>query len=279
MKVKRPRAEIRKVAIASAASPVNLGVLGAGILGTLGLVAAGHATLGVLVLGLGAAAYGALIGLDLFSDKFISKVYDLPDPDAEAGADSAPVPQVSPNEIHPEEIRGLYKAVLDNHAEVRETVQVGGEMLRESLRETLDRCGELVREAGRVAQRGNALHAYLRREDPRTIAAEADRLERQARDTRDDKAALSFQKAAAAKRQQHATYEQIEGLYDRIKAQLAVIETSLDGVQAKVIKLNATDIEEAATVGASISQHLDALSTDMQVLESTVSETLEEFDL
>lgn len=276
--MKRPRADVRKLAIASAASPVNLGVLGAGTLGTLGLVLAGHPILGVAVLGLGALAYGALIGMDMFSDKFIRKVYNLPDPGASELSGRIAI-EVPPPDIEPLELRGLYVAVLTNYEEVRETVSNGGDMLQNSLSDTLERCAELVREAGRVAKRGNSLSRYKSRVRPGEIQGEIDRLEAQARSTTDEKAAETFLQAANAKRRQLDTYMQIEGLYDRIKAQLSVIETSLDGVQAKVVKLNATDIEEAATVGASISQNLDALTDDMHVLESTVDETMKELSL
>ncbi|MCG8422027.1 MAG: hypothetical protein MJE77_29240 [Proteobacteria bacterium] len=85
--IERPRADVRKVAVASAASPINLGVLGTSTLATLGLVLAGHPLVGVAVLGIGVLAYGALIGLDLFNPKFIRKVYELPEPGAESDAD------------------------------------------------------------------------------------------------------------------------------------------------------------------------------------------------
>ena len=281
--MKRPREQIGKVsagkvAVASAASPVNLGVLGSSTVGTLGLVVAGHPILGAAVAGIGALAYGALIGLDLFNDKFISKVYGLSAPDAEIVPGKLEL-DIEPEAIEPDDIRGLYLAILANHEEIRTTVAAGGDILQRSLRETLERSAELVREAGQVALRSNALSRYVRREQAHVMQSEADKLEAQARATRDKKAAETFMQAAEAKRQQLATYVQIDGLCDRVKAQLSVIETSLDSMQAKLIKLNATDIEEAVTVGASLSRNLDTLTSDIQVLESTVDETIREFAL
>jgi hypothetical protein len=142
--------------------------------------------------------------------------------------------------------------------------------------ESLERCGQLVNEAGRTAVKGNALRGYLEIQTAQAIEAEAEALEQSAAQAKDEKAAESYQKAAAASREQLATYRQIEGLYDRVKAQLAAIETSTDGVYAKIVKLQATDLQEAILVNQSISAHLDALSSDMHILESVVEETIQE---
>ncbi|HWN70734.1 MAG TPA: hypothetical protein VNM90_24000 [Haliangium sp.] len=277
--MKPPAVEARKVAIASASSPVNLGVLGGGTLGTVALVLSGHPMLGIMVLALGVLAYGALVGLDMFNPKFIRQVYEQGDLDAALRAGDAFTPEILPDEIEPDELRATYQAILGSYTQVHDAVGAGGGILQRSLIEANERCAFLVREAGQMARRGNALHRYLARERPRAIEADAERLEGQARSTRDQAAAQSFRQAAQAKRQQLETYLQIEGLYDRIKAQLSVIQTSLDGVHARVVKLNATDPEKAATLGASLSEHLGALQTDMQVLETTVDETIKELSL
>jgi hypothetical protein len=282
--IKSPGVEPRKVAIASASSPVNLGVLGGGTLGTVALVLAGHPMLGIMVLALGVLAYGALVGLDMFNPKFIRQVYEQSDPSAALRAGGAAAMselslEIGPDEIEPDELRATYQAILGSYAQVYDAVGAGGGILQRSLTEANERCAYLVREAGQMARRGNALHRYLARERLRSIEADAERLEGQARSTRDQAAAQSFRQAAQAKRQQLETYLQIEGLYDRIKAQLSVIQTSLDGMHARVVKLNATDPEKLATLGASLSDHLGALQSDMQVLETTVDETIKELSL
>lgn len=273
-----PSVDPRKVAIASASSPVNLGVLGAGTLGAVGLVLTAHPMLGVLVLALGVLAYGALIGLDMFNPAFIRRVYEQGG--AGSQADTAGlVAEILPAEIEPEELRATYQAILASYGQVHDAVGAGGGILQRNLTEAQERCAYLVREAGQMARRGNALHRYLARDRPRSIEAEAARLEGQAQSTRDQAAAQSFRQAAQAKRLQVETYLQIEGLYDRIKAQLSVIQTALDGMHARVVKINATDPEKAATLGASLSDHLGALQTDMQVLETAVDETMKELSL
>lgn len=279
--MKRPQVEMRKVAVASASSAGNLGVFGAGTLGAVGLILSGHSVLGIMVLALGVLAYGALIGLDLFNPRFVRSVYGLADPDAEAPPELGDelMPEISPQQIEPDELRAVYQAILSSYVQVRDAIRAGGGMVQKSLIETYERCGVLVQEAGQVAHRGNALHRYLARERPHGIAASAERLEAQARSTRDQAAAESFLQAALGKRHQLETYRQIEDLYDRIKGQLSVIESSFDGVHAKVVKLNATDPEKAATLGASLSDHLGALRTDIQILETTVNETIQELSL
>ena len=279
--MKRPQVEMRKVVVASASSAGNLGVFGAGTLGAVGLILSGHSMLGVLVLALGVLAYGALIGLDLVNPNFLRKVYGLADPGAESHPelDDALLPEISPQQIEPDELRAVYQAILSGYVQVREAIRAGGGIVQKNLIETYERCSVLAHEAGQVAHRGNALHRYLARERPHAIEASAERLEAQARSTRDPAAAESFRQAALGKRQQLETYRQIEDLYDRIKGQLSVIESSFDGVHAKVVKLNATDPEKAATLGASLSDHLGALRDDIQILETTVNETIQELSL
>lgn len=273
-----PSVDPRTVAIASASSPINLAVLGAGTLGAVGLVLAAHPMLGIMVLALGVLAYGALVGLDMFNPAFIRRVHSQIG--AGSHADTAGlVAEILPGEIEPEELRATYQAILASCGQVHDAVGAGDGVLQRSLTEAHERCAYLVREAGQMARRGNALHRYLARERPRAIEAEAVRLEGQAQSTRDQAAAQSFRQAAQARRLQVETYLQIEGLYDRIKAQLSVIQTALDGIHARVVKINATDPEKAATLGASLSDHLGALQTDMQVLETAVDETMKELSL
>lgn len=298
-----PGVDPSAVAIASAVRAINLGVLGAGTLGAVGLALAGDPMLGVMVLALGVLAYGALIGLDMFNPAFIRQVSErggtgtradgapgiAPEAAPENGSNIRPqtapengsriAPAIGPDAIEPEDLRATYQAILASYAHVRDAVAAGGDVLRRSVTEALERCAHLVREAGQMARRGNALHRYLGRARPRSLEADAERLESQARATRDQAAAESFRQAAQARRQQIETYLQIEGLYDRIQAQLSVIQTAIDGVHAGVVKVSATDPEQAATVGASLSDHLGGLQTDMQILETTVDETIKELSL
>ncbi len=279
MSAQRPKADVKKLVVASVSRPGNLGVLGVGTLGSVGLIAAGLPIVGAAVLGLGALAYGALVGYDLFNPRFIKKVYGLEDAGDRPALPAPGERTVEPKAIEAPDLRDVYEAILANAATIRTAIDGSPDMLVASLQDTYRRCEVLVTEAGHIGVRGNRLYRYLTAIKPVAIEREAKELEDQADRARDAKAAATYRQAAESKRQQHATHQQMDGLYDRIRAQLSAIETVLDGIHAKVIKLNATDIEETASVTASISDHIDALSTDIQVLEATVDETLEELSL
>jgi hypothetical protein len=277
----RPEVDVKKLALASAAGPVNLGVLGAAVVAAIALAAAGvggGAGLGVAVLSLGVLAYSALIVLDLMNPRFVARAAAQIDPTRYRIEDSAAEvkPEVQLDAIRPPELRSIYQMIIDNYRRTCEAFEASSDMLHSSLQDSVKRCGQLVQEAGRTAVKGNTLRAYLESQTANDIEAEARALEANAARSTDKKAAETYHKAAATAREQLSTYRQIEGLYDRVKAQLAAIETSTDGVYAKIVKLQATDIEEAVMVNQSITAHLDALSGDMRALESAVEETMQE---
>lgn len=277
----RPHVDIRRLLVASAASPVNLAVLGVGVAVALVLAVAGvggGVGAGAAVLSLAVLAYGAMIGLDLMSPRFVGKVAGEIEPgrfrvDDVPRHEEPPVPAVA---VRPPELQSIYKMILDNYQRTRQAYNESSPMLRDSLGDSLARCAQLVQEAGRTALKGNTLKAYLDTQTPQSIQAEVQALETSAAHASDKKAAESYQKAAASAREQLTTYQQIVGLYDRVRAQLAAIETSTDGVYAKIVKLQATDVEQAVLVNQSISAHLDALSVDIHSLESAVEETMQE---
>ncbi len=277
----RPHVDIRRLLIASAASPINLGVLGVGVAVALALAVAGiggGVGAGVAVLSLAVLAYGAMVGLDLMSPRFVGRVAAQLEPgrfrvDETRVAAEPPVPAVA---VRPPELQKIYQMILDNYGRTRQAYEESSSMLRDSLGDSLTRCAQLVQEAGRTALKGNTLKAYLDSQTLQSIQAEAQALEASAAQASDKKAAESYKKAAASAREQLQTYQQIVGLYDRVRAQLAAIETSTDGVYAKIVKLQATDVEQAVLVNQSISAHLDALSVDIHSLESAVEETMQE---
>ncbi len=273
---------LAKVVVASAARGQNLSVLGIGVAASLGLVAAGvggGVAVGLGLLGLSVAAYGALVGMDVINPAFASKVLALGPPPRESfeGRLGRPFePDVSPEQVEAPELREIYVAVIENHDRLRQTIGRGGSLWQDSLGEAyLTSCG-LVRDAGRIACKGNNLRHYLQAERPEAIDADVRRLEQDARNARDEKAAQSYLQAAAAKREQLETLHELEGLFDRIRAQLTVIETSLDGLRARIVKLNAADLDEAALVGRSFAEQIRELTSDINILESTVEETMQE---
>ncbi|HZO17264.1 MAG TPA: hypothetical protein VFB62_28500, partial [Polyangiaceae bacterium] len=186
---------------------------------------------------------------------------------------------IPPERIGAQDLRGVYEMIVNKFERAKSAFEVGGNDLQLSLRESIERCLELVKEAGKTATKGDKLRIYLDSESAAQMEKDARRLESQAKNATDGAARDNYKQAAEAKRQQLATYRQIEGLYDRVNAQLSVIETSLETVNAKLVKLSATDVQEAIAANQSIATHLESVHSDIHTLETTVEETIQEFTL
>jgi hypothetical protein len=228
-------------------------VIGAGI--------AGLPTLAGCAVGFGAVSYSALVLRDLFRPDLARLVHGPLGPPLR--------PEVKPSQLGPQEIHTAYVDILRAHEDIR--IALGrSEGIREPLRDAYDRLSELVQAAGRVARRGNALQSYLRKHCPQGLETEAAQLEARTGETSDEPAARAFRQAARARRHQLDLYRQIEGLYDRVKARLALVASFLGAVGALVVKLHVLDMEQVEAAGSSISDHLDLLRSDLELLESSL---------
>jgi hypothetical protein len=228
-------------------------VIGAGI--------AGLPTLAGCAVGFGAVSYSALVLRDLFRPDLARLVHGPLGPPLR--------PEVKPGQLGPQEIQAAYVDILRAHEDIR--IALGRSAgIREPLRDAYDRLSELVQAAGRVARRGNALQSYLRMHCPQELETEAAQLEARTGETSDEPAARAFRQAARARRQQLDLYRQIEGLYDRVKARLALAASFLGAVGALVVKLHVLDMEQVEAAGSSISDHLDLLRSDLELLESSL---------
>ncbi len=273
------KAKIQKLLLAAAVKPLSLGVLAAAIAAAAVLSGMQVASaMGIAVLLLGVLAYAGLVAMDLQSQRFVDETLQ--------GAKEARRMRIELSEedgfVRPERIkvadlRANYENIVRNFSEVKWAFEAGNPSLQASLRESVERCLDLCKEAGKTAQRGVQLRDYLDSQSPIIIEQEAQKLEKQAQTTGDAGARTNYQQAAEAKRQQLQTYRQIEGLYDRVNAQLSVIETTLETVNAKMVKLRATDASEAVAINESISSHIESVRSDIHILESSVEEAMQEF--
>jgi hypothetical protein len=232
------------------------------------MVGAGIAGLPVLAgaaLGVGALSYSGLVLRDVLRPDLTRFLYGPLGPPLR--------PEVKPGELGPEEIHATYVEILRAHEDIRVALARSPGIL-EPLRDAYERLSELVQAAGRVARRGNAIQAYLRRICPEGLEADAARLETQMGETGDAEAAAAFRQAARARRHQLELYHQIEGLYDRVKARLALVASFLGAVGALVVKLHVLDVEQVEAAGSSISDHLDLLRSDLELLESSLEGAL-----
>jgi len=243
----------------------RLSVIGGAVVMTIGAGVAGLPALAGCVLGLGALSYSAMVLRHLFRPDLFRLLYGPLGPPLR--------PEVKPSELGPPEIHAAYLEILRAHEDVRVAL-VRSPGILEPLRDAYERLSELVQAAGRVGRRGNALQTYLGRFCPDGIEADAARLETRMADTGDEEAAAAFRQAARARRKQLELYHQIDGLYDRVKARLALVASFLGAVGALVVKLHVLDLEQVEAAGSSISDHLDLLRGDLEVLESSLEGAL-----
>ncbi len=239
----------------------RVALLGGVLVLVVGAGVAGLPTLAGCMIGFGAVSYSALVLRDVFRPDLARLVHGPLGPPLR--------PEVKPSELGPQEIHAAYVDILRAHEDIR--IALGrSEGIRDPLRDAYDRLSELVQAAGRVARRGNALQSYLRKHCPQSLESEAAQLEARTGETSDEPAARAFRQAARARRQQLDLYRQIEGLYDRVKARLALVASFLGAVGALVVKLHVLDLEQVEAAGSSISDHLDLLRSDLELLESSL---------
>ncbi|HVY32206.1 MAG TPA: hypothetical protein VHB79_36970 [Polyangiaceae bacterium] len=266
-------APLYKALLASATRKLHLGVatagVGAGVLASV--LDLGGSTLPTVVIGLGILAYAAMVGLDVSNPDFIRRANSklrVDDADAEAW--------LEPKTLRDSEIREVYSAILRAMDECRRIYGGTGESLRSSLEDGLHRSEQLVLVAARAAKRSDAIRRHLDNDTPESLNKELERLRALASRTNDETAKKSFLQAAEAKAKELETYQQLTGLRDRIHAQLKLIETSLDGLSAKLVKLDASDLTEAISINASITENVQTMTSDVEILESTYEETMQE---
>lgn len=260
---RRQGAERRVLTAALGATP-NLAVLGVGSATAGALAVSLGPVAGVLTLALSAVSYAALVGLDLFNPKFVEKTLVAP---GSPKGDGVVV------EVLSAELRAQLEAVRAAYARVAAQVEAGERgVFAESLSELAVRAASLVEEAGRMAQSTNPLVGYLADGSDAELRAETDRLEKRAVQAQDAEAAASFRQAAAARQRQLATRGEIAALVERIAAQLTVIETSLDEMRARLVKMSAQDAGEVEQAGRAMVGRLASLRQDVVVLESSIAD-------
>jgi hypothetical protein len=269
-------APLRKALLASATRKLHLGVAGAGagVALATSVFDLGGQLLPALLMGLGLLAYGAMVALDVTNPDYIRRVNSRTRVD-----DRDPEAWFNPTTLRDAEIREVYQAIFVAMDRCRHVYAGTSPALRASLEDGMKRSEELVVVAGRAAKRSDAIRRHLDADTPASLTKEQERLRSLADRTKDETARKSFLQAADAKARELETYQHLQGLRDRIFAQLKLIETTLDGLSAKLVKLDASDLAEAITINESISENVQTMTSDVQILESSYEETIQEMRL
>lgn len=265
---------LRNALLSSATRRSHLAFGGAAVLFsiTTSLADWGGQLLPSIVLGFGLLAYAGMVAIDLANPAFIRRSNEV------NGSSAATQMQlVSPSALSDPELRSVYAGIISSLGRCRGLYDVSNDGLRAGLADGIRRAEELGEIASRTAQRSEAIRRHLLSDSPDGIGAELRRLDELSARSADETAKRDFAQAAAAKSKELETYRQLEALYERHHAQLRLIETSLDGLSAKLVKLDATDIAEAIQINEALTDNLRTMSSDVEVLESTYEETMQEF--
>jgi hypothetical protein len=266
---------LRKALLVSATSKLHLGVLAASVVAGVCASALdwGGSLVPMLTLGLGVLTYGALVALDVTNPSFIRRA------NSRVRVDDEDAARLDPKTLRDAEIREVYAAILAGMDKCRSLYAGVGSALKERLADGLQRSEELVAVAARAAKRSNAIRRHLDGDSPAGLEKELERLRALASRTKDEAARGSFLQAADSKARELETYHQLQGLRDRIHAQLKLIDSSLDTLAAKLVKLEASDIAEAISINDSITENVQTMTSDVQILESSYDETIQELRL
>lgn len=176
---------------------------------------------------------------------------------------------VFPEDIFDPVLRETYRAILAARGQLERALE-DAPGLASSAPSLNKRCVDAVRLCARFALVANRLHVYLTANAAARIATEVAQLRSKATTTRDPSTARDLGKAAAAYERQLATCEELVQTRDRIRARLDLVLASLRSFIAAVVKQQATEDEQLALAGESLSEHVDEVRDELAVLESAL---------
>ncbi|HEX7839248.1 MAG TPA: hypothetical protein VF469_17340 [Kofleriaceae bacterium] len=176
---------------------------------------------------------------------------------------------VFPEDIFDPVLRETYRAILAARGQLERAVE-DAPGLKRCAASLNKRCADAVRLCARFALVANRLHVYLTANEASRIATEIAQLRSKATTTRDASAARDLGKAAAAYERQLATCAELVQTRDRIRARLDLVLASLRSFIAAVVKQQATEDEQLALAGESLSEQVDEVQGELAVLESAL---------
>jgi len=177
---------------------------------------------------------------------------------------------IAPERIASYEVRQTYRGILVALGEIDRAV-AAAPGLANTARPVIERCGEAVQQCGRLASLANPLQDYLDGHDPAWIRAEVDRLSARTEGAGDERTSAALARAAAARARQLATYDEMRAMRDRIHARLELVQAALDTFAAQLVKLHVLEDEQLAVAGSAVTEELDEITEELDLLESALA--------
>lgn len=186
-----------------------------------------------------------------------------------------------------QQIEGVLEQMdFETRQRIRYIVQLQKEISREArgedvetyTRKDLDRIAgslaPLVQRAVRIAIRKQQLTKYLLNVDERALKNYINNLKQRIDKTEDPVARTQYEQALRARDTELQTYQAITQAAGRIDSQLENVEATFASWKAKVIRIKTADVSSAAAVSQGLYQELEGLSTDIDILDKSVSQAL-----
>ena len=265
---------VRQVVLAAATRMRNVSVLMLAGASALVMLALGMTWSGLGTLGFGTLLYGSLMGRDAVSQKFVGQLFSLSG-DEEEDIDvisEEPNPATPSMEGLESELRNAYWGVLLRRSQLQERINTGPAILQASLPEANRICDALLTHAQRLIARGRRLRSYLKSTQLDDLSDSLSMVALQSAASTDLVASRIYRQVLNGRQRHIATHLEVEGLYDRVLAQLMLIETTLAGVIARLVKITAADDEETPLTASLITKQLEVLVTDVKFLEESLDE-------
>jgi hypothetical protein len=254
-------------------SPASLAVWALALIAMLRLAPLGPP--GLLPLGIAFVVQGALLFRALRDENYLQRIFS-------ARRDR----EESLTEHQIEEI--LERMDFETRQRLRYILQLQKEMAQEArgpdvesyARKDLDRISDrlapLVKQALKLAERRQKLTRYLHNVDERALRNYCNTVRQKIETTTDPVQKAQFEQALVAREAELQTYQAISQAVARIDSQLENVEATFASWKAKVIRIKTAEIGAASAVSEGLYHELDALSTEINTLDSSVSEALSE---
>ena len=243
---------VRKAAV----GPINLGVLGASIVGAVALASWPLAAVG-------AVAYAALVATDLTNKRFRHR------------AERERPPRLDPSQVTDDAVRAAVQAIATARAEVDQVVKATPERVQRNISAALASIDELESHAGVLARRADELSSYLATADGKSARAEAVRHATTARNTPDPAARADYEAAATAAQERAHALDDLVKTRERTLAHLAKIAETIKAVPSKLVRLRALDAQASDTLGGDVGAELDRMNVDLRAFEQTLESLVE----
>jgi type III secretory pathway component EscV len=180
----------------------------------------------------------------------------------------------------------LERMDFETRQRMRYILQLQKEMAQESrgadveayARKDLDRISDglapLVKQAIKLAERRQKLTRYLHNVDERALKNYCNSVRQKIETTTDAVQKAQYEQALRAREAELQTYQSISQAVARIDSQLENVEATFASWKAMVIRIKTAEVGAATAASESLYNELDALSSEINLLDSSVSEAL-----